>query len=238
LERAERSRVDWGVYSKSRAHGERAQPKPDKRAGTILVGLFAPLDCAPEHRLLQGSRHRPDHENRGSDASSVLDVDAAGGEPNGARVRITDDLALHHGDLSARVRDSDAHTHARDPHGWGNLRVFGHEDAVCERDEHAHSVRSADVHALAESHSDVYSHSDVDALSNRDGHLHGESDPDFHSDPDRHGDADCHRTASFHPNADHHEYRDADGYTPAHGYRDAHGYTPAHGYRDTHGDSN
>jgi len=238
LERAERLRVDWGVYSESRAHGDRTQPKPDRRAGTIRVGLFAPLHCAPEHRLLQGPRHRPDHENRGSDASSVLDVDAPRSEPNGARVRITDDLALHHGDLAARVRDGDAHAYARDPHGWGNLRVFGNEDAVCERDEHAHSVRSADVHSLAESYSDVYGHSDAAALPNRDGHLHGESDPDFHSDPHRDGDADCHRTASFHPNADHHEYRDADGYTHANGYGDAHGDSHTNGYGDAHGDSN
>ncbi len=229
--------ADRGVYSKSRTLRDWAQPTPDRQAGTIGVGLFASLDAAPEHRLLQGSPHHADHDNPGSNAGSIQDVDAPHGQPHPTRVRVADDFPHRHGNLAARIRERNAFAFAfaRNAHGDGNLRVFPNADTVCQCDHDGNSIRSAHVysHTDTESNADVHRHSHVDAPANRDSHR--EPDTDFHSDPDRDGNANGHRAATFNRDADGHGYGDANGHAVADD--DSHRYPGADTDRGTDSDS-
>jgi hypothetical protein len=192
------------------------------------MGLSASPHCALGHRLLQGSPHRPGHENRGSDAGSVPDVDAPCGKPHPAGVRVTGDFAFRDGNPAARVRERNAH---------GVAPVVADEDTVFERDAYLHSIRPARVDSHTESNPDVHRHRHADTHPNCD--VHGDSDTDFHSDPDRDGVANGHRAASSHPDADGHGYAAAHEHVVADGYADADSdpnrYTDAGADRRTHG---
>jgi hypothetical protein len=172
--------------------------------------------------LLQGSPHRPDHENRGSDAGSVYDVDAPRGQPHPARVRVTGDFSLRHGSCTARVRECNAYGLARRAHGDRNRRVVGNKDAD------PNSIRSAHVDSHTEPNPDIHPHAHVDALSDRD--VHGESDTDFNPNPDLDGDGNGHRAASPHPDADGHGHADTDGHAAADS--DAHRHCGADPYAE------